>query len=111
LCVQGTTLKRFFCIDDGVNVEFDIHAIVLLCTTRSFTPSPLPPSPVTSHSVEREKGMYWYSHLATKRNKKQENSIYMTYVKICTTLTVEHLPTEFLLWFWCVLFSYISTNR
>jgi hypothetical protein len=36
--VQGTTLKKFFCTDDGVNVEIDIHAVVLSCTTRSFTP-------------------------------------------------------------------------
>jgi hypothetical protein len=48
--VQGTSLKRFFCTDDGVNVEFDIHAIVLFYTTRSFTP-------VTSHIAERGKGM------------------------------------------------------
>jgi hypothetical protein len=37
--VHGTILKRFFFTDVGVNVEFDIHAIVMLYTTQSFTPS------------------------------------------------------------------------
>jgi hypothetical protein len=46
--------------------------------------------PITSHSAERGRGMYYYSYLATKRNKQQEKSIYMTFDKICTTLVVEH---------------------
>jgi hypothetical protein len=36
--VEGTTLKRFFCTDDGVNVEFNIYAIILLRTTRVIYP-------------------------------------------------------------------------
>jgi hypothetical protein len=41
--------------------------------------------------VERGKGTYHYPHLATERNMEQEQSIYMTYVKIRTPVAVDHL--------------------
>jgi hypothetical protein len=63
---------------------------------------------VTSHSAERGKGMYHYSHLATKRNKKQEKSMYMTYVKICKPMAVDFLSRVLTLVLVCSVFVYFN---